>query len=257
MPRLSELKRKPPRILIYGPPGTGKTAFLLTAGEQLKILDFDEGLLTGLTLEDSFTEERKSVDVEFFHEDPQTFLTGNKAPLGETAFRKGIKYLNSLSTKKELPFKILGIDSITTVIQASKRDVISRENLTPGDLSKGLRIHHWGLIYGNVERFLIQARALNCGLVVLAHESMIQMEDGGHRSVVGLPGVMLPREIPPLFDEIYFARAIPKAGGKVDYTLQTQQKGKQLCRTRAQVKDGFSMSNGIKELLNQLQYPIS
>jgi len=61
--KLSDIKTKPPKILLIGNYGSGKTCFATTGGKYVQVIDLDEGLISAKTLKDNFTETRSEIDI--------------------------------------------------------------------------------------------------------------------------------------------------------------------------------------------------
>lgn len=243
MPKLSEVKIKPPKILLYGDVGTGKTAFTLTLGDRLQVLDMDEGTLTGVTLDDKFRSRRLEVDVVSCP-DPDP----NKA----TAFGCGkahvLKVANQ-AVRKAYPYDAFAIDSLTALADHAVRMVM----VNSGMAGKNPQIQHWGLAFNEIENILTVARSIPGVFILIAHAMNIEI-DGNTKKEIAIPGKSLPNKIARYFDEIWFAKVQNKAGGKQAFTIQTKSTASIVARSRLNIPDGIDMSLGLEEILKQGGY---
>jgi len=244
-----------PKILLYGSPGTGKTAFMLTYGEGLFVMDFDDGLLTGARLEDRFKDRRRSVEFERFVD---------QNPLQGRAFQRAKVFLyqltNKLSRIKDHPDpnlpKALGVDSLTTLGDAAMRYVLGNNAQLKEGAMDPITMKYWGLAIREVDDFLQTLKSLPIPVIVVAHEGTYE-SDGDSQTRIAIYGKKLPDKVASYFHEIWRLRKKFLTGGKMDFVIQTQASPSTLARTRAQAKDGSSVSLGLREIIEGLGWSLS
>lgn len=254
MAKLRDLKRKkPPSILLYGPLGSGKTVFALTLGATAQVWDFDDGLESGMNVQDEFTDFRQDVDVRQFIEDAPE----KKA----NAFMKCMSHaidVANLSRKGKWPFEAIIIDSLTSLCDAALNQVLANA----GRLTKGNpQIQDWGLAFIELKRLLQIVRSIPVPKIVIGHDMQKQMnreegKDDDWRTMIALPGVNLPTQISSAFDEVWYMRAKQAGGGKRKYIIQTLGSEKLDCRSRKCLPNLTDTSVGAWEILKRLGHTV-
>ncbi len=73
--KLREMTKKYWKIILFGAVGVGKTGLALTLGSKAQVLDMDDGLITGQSMQDEFTKDRLEVDVKTAYEEKLTTAT--------------------------------------------------------------------------------------------------------------------------------------------------------------------------------------
>lgn len=244
--KVGESPSKPPKILLYGPAGGGKTALALTLGADAQILDLDDGIMTGITLQDKYTEERKKVELKQFLE-PEI---ATKA-LAYNQFKTYIFGLQGEIAKGKFPYKALIIDSLTSLGEACSKFVMGNS----GSIMSAPEIQHWGLIVNEMQNVMGVIKSLPIVVVLLAHD-----EEKTTGSLVGelnpatgkrnpstakevtsiaVPTRKLIARIPRFYDEIWYTRTRSKGGKKLEYYLQTRKTGDLIARSRLNLPDDF------------------
>ena len=252
MAKLSDVIKtsNPPKILMYGKVGSGKTALTLTLGSKLTMIDMDDGLRTGLTLQDKFTEDRKSVEVvQFLEREP------HKTAGAFAAVKNYIYGLSSRFQKRPYPFEALALDSLTAYADAALNYIM----FNSGKLGKQPEIQHWGLAFAEIKNVLQVMRSLPIIVVVIAHEqvkSVGTLESREESLEIAVKGRNLPAEICRLFDEIWYIRSRAAAGGKFDYVLQTHSDALLEARSRSQLPNYTNTNIGMWEIIRKLGYEL-
>lgn len=245
MGTLKDMKRHPPKILLIGDYGTGKTALGLTLGKRLRVLDVDNGLLTGKTFVDKFTPERKEVDVKAcWEEDPEKALAFDKTLSYAMSFGKELKAGTASQSA-------LMVDSFTSLFQMSLNAVLYAN----GRLGKAPEIQDWNIANIQIEKFLLVLRTLPAVVIMTAHVQRAE-QDGDLIGELACPGRKLPPRIPTYFDEIWIATVKNIEGGKRKYVLQTQSTRAMKARTRANLEDGTDQDLGMVEILRRMGHDI-
>lgn len=245
--KLSELMKQNkyfPTLLFYGPLGTGKTAFVTQAGKDSLILDFDRGLKTGLTMDDTYTPQRHDIDCEDFYEDDQT-----KAPM----WPKAQAFVNSLANKhRNTPAmcpRVAIIDTFTGMVKCCKANIQKRA----GKVGRPLEIQDWGLMFIELEHFLNTFRSLPCIKIVTGHDMTLEDKQGnllGRRLLC--PGKKLPTDVAGFFDDVFYCKKVKK-GPKINYILTSNTVSAEV-RTRTNFKDDFDMNDGLDKFIECLDY---
>lgn len=241
--KLSEIKVKAPKILIYGPAGTGKTACALTLGSRAHVVDMDDGLLTGLTLQDKWSEDRQQVDVvQFLEEDPRT----------ARAFLSVKKHLMDVVNKArqgKWEFDALVIDSLTAMAEFAMRSVLASN----GMLGNVPQIQHWQLAFTEVENIMIILRAMPCPVILIAHDQVRTIDEQDYVRIA-IPGKNMPTKITRYFDEVFYSKVKTKGGGKREYLLQTRASGSIEAKSRGNLEALVDTSIGMTGILKLMGY---
>lgn len=244
--KLSEVKIKPPKVLLYGPFGSGKTCFAMTGGKYVQYLDMDEGLQSGKKLKDSFTEIRGEIDVLEAHEDD---------PNRALAFMKARSYIQSISEqcrKGTYPFKILVIDSLTNLHEFCMRMIMSNS----GILGQKPKIQNWMMRDIEFINLCLLLKTLPIAVIVIAHQQ-VNVEDEVNVLTPFLPGKSLPNNFFSKFDEILYMKPRLIAGGKTSFTIHNLSTSCITARTRSNFPDKLDVSIGLLKLLEYMEYKVS
>ena len=247
MPKLSEMETKAPNILIYGPPGSGKTAFTMTLGEHLELLDLDKGSLTGLTLKDDFLEDRKKVEISWF-EDTSPQKAAAFFHLKRHVMREVVDKVNA----GKYPYQAIALDSLTAFGHAALRQVQSNSGHS---LDVQPEIQLWNLAYTEMDNTMNLLLSLPIPFILVAHSEVVEI-DGLSREQIHVVGKKYYPRLPWRFDEIWYAKA-KGSGTNQSFSLQTVSTSGAVCRTRLNVPDGFEQSKGLKALLESVGYSFS
>lgn len=243
MPQLKDIESKVPKILIYSPAGTGKTALALSAGADTEILDMDDGVLTGQTLDDKWKEERLKVEVKQFLESD---------PLKAVAFKKFKNRMIKIAkecTEGKYPHKLLTVDSLTSFADGAVRYIMYNSSM----LGQAPQIQHWGTAFIEIENILTLIRSLPIPVILLAHEQ-IKTIDKKDVTDLAVSGRNLPSKIRRFFDEVWWINVRNAAGGKVERKIQTKSTESIGCRSRWNMEDGINVNVGMRELLKRMDY---
>lgn len=239
---VSDIQGKAPHVLLFGGVGTGKTALALTLGKSAEVIDLDDGLRTGLSIQDSFSEARRSVTVQqFLEKEPQKRAV---------AFEAAKRYIYSVSNQlmmNKYPFQALVIDSLSSLADAAVRQIMSNSGQPEGIP----QIQHWGLAFNEIKNVFAVIRTFKIPVIVLAHDQEGK-EEG--KIELAISGKKLPSQITRYFDEVLYVRAKPAGGGKMKYVVQTMNDGRVECRSRSCLPDGFDTSVGMWEMLKKMGY---
>lgn len=239
---------KAPKILLYSLFGGGKTSFVATGGKEVQIIDLDDGLQSPQTLQDKWTEKRRA-------------CVENALPCHETnprkalAFNKARSYIQSIfeqCDKNTYPFKVLVIDSLTTLSEFAMRSILDANAM----LGKQPRLQHWGIRDIMFKELLIALKALPICVIVLAHQQG-EGEAVDNPITPAIAGKSLPPLLHSQFDEILHARARTVAKGKTEYVVENQSSSNITVRTRYNCPNFFDMNRGLQEFLGEMGYEIN
>lgn len=246
--KVSEIIKRPPKILIYSGPGTGKTALTLTLGKRLQIIDLDDGLQCAFGLEDEFQKARLSVDVkQFLEPSPHT-----KA----TAYKRTKEYLIGVANdciKGQYPFPCLALDSITRLADYALNYIMYNS----GCIHQQPQIQHWGLAIGEVRQIIALLQSLPLVVIVIGHEQIKTIGKGPaaeDKIFLGLYGTNLPLQIPGYFDEMWRIRVKQIGSGKQQFLLETQATAIADAKSRACLPTRTDLKVGMWEILKLIGY---
>lgn len=244
MTKVGDLADQAPKILTYGPLGTGKTALALTLGARAQVIDIDDGLKTGITLQDKFTEDRKAVDVRRFIE---------SAPHQRATVFKQVKEciydISNQVHQKKYPFDALIIDSLSSFATAAVAQIMYNS----GQIGAAPQLQHWGLAFIEIQNVIHVLRAVPIPVILIAHDQQ-KGDAEEEKTIIGIPGRNMPSLIARYFDEVWFMRVKELGAGKMDYVIQTKSTVKVVCRTRSNIPDMTSVSCGMWELIKKCGY---
>lgn len=247
MTKLIDLPSRHPKVLIYGPVKIGKTALALTLGARAQVIDFEDGLLTGQTLNDRWKKDRGEVDVRQFLD-----LDREKA----TSFQRAKAYVveaANLCNKGEFPFDAIIIDSLTSLADSAVRSVLYAGN----HLGSNPQIQEWGLAFSDIKNFLSVVRSMPVVFILTAHE-MVKTTGTGKaaedKTVIGIPGKNLPGQVGMLFDEVWYMRAQEMGAGRSKFYIQTVQTSSALAGSRGNLANNTDVSEGLWSLVEKLGY---
>ncbi len=250
MPKIKDLKGRPPKILMYSGAGTGKTALACTLGSSLELLDLDDGLQTALTLKDDFTKARHEVEATQFREE--------QPHVRADAYRKFKEHLikiTNLCHQGKYPYKALCLDSISALGEMALNNIMSNS----GRLGDQPEIQHWGMAIGEIKQIMLMLRALPIVVVVIGHEMVKTIgPKGGQKDMILLSiyGQNLPGTILAYFDEVWRLRVKPKGQNKFDYVINTVNNGLADAKSRSNLPSGTNVNLGLPEILKQMGYEL-
>lgn len=252
--KLEELKLGPPRVLMYGEVGSGKTAFALTVGERGFVCDFDNGLRSGLSIKDKFSEARRKVEVrQFLEENPETKATA------WLAFKSFVRSLPQAIAEKRFTQKVLVIDSLTVMMDCALRFVLANHG---GSLGRAPQIQEWGLSYTEVKNVLAALMALPLAIVLIAHDQFKTYRVYGEgsdtedllRISLAVTGKNTDKELFRFFDEIWYCRGVPIEKGGTRFVFQTNPTGSITARSRSSLPPVVDMSLGLPEVFKLMGF---
>jgi hypothetical protein len=241
MPKITEIKIDPPKILLYGPPSSGKSIFTGTGGEAVQFLDLDHNLRGLLNLKDKWQEKRRSCDV----------IECRDTSTGPGAFLKAKDSIISVANQchsGKYPFKVFAIDSLTVFGESSLRQVMQGSPKQPTQ-------QQWGLAIMDVEECLRILKGLPICVILIAHQTVEEI-DGTNKTTVNCIGQKLPRSLPAYFDEIWYSKVIMGPGNTKQFVIQTSPSAAVIARSGGQLQDQFNQDLGLQEALKRIGYEI-
>ncbi len=246
--KLSELPKKPPHICVYGEVGCGKTALALTAGARAQVLDLDDGLLTGIHLDDKFKQDRLQVDVkQFLEPDP-----AHKA----TVFARVKQYIYGLPRDMKngnWPYEVFIMDSLSTFADSAVQMIMGNS----GRLGSNPEIQHWGMAFTEIKNVLNVVKTFPCVVILIAHEQVKVIGKPPNEEIkleLAVSGKNLPSQIARYYDELWYLRNRPTGGNKIQRVLQTAGRGSIAARSRDCLPDMTDTSIGMWGLLKMIGY---
>lgn len=229
----------PPSILFYGAAGSGKTG-LSSQCKNGFVFDFDNGMRTALTLQDSFTPLRQDIEFEIYVDDE---------PNKPTAYTQAKNKLMSLTTKN--PYDAVVVDSLTGLCRAAQLFVLS----CSGSSMRVPQIQHYGMIVNEVESILTILRSLKVLTIVTAHEMLVETDT---QTLIRIMSATRPHgmnKLQWLFDEVLYTKIRLKGQGKIDYIVSGKPSSSIAVRTRSGINDDIVINDiGLDGLLEKMEY---
>lgn len=248
--KVSELKSKPRHICIYGEVGCGKTALALTLGERAIVLDLDEGLLTGISLKDSFRDARMAVTVkQFLESEPQ---------IRATVFPRVKSYIYGIPRdikSGNFPYDALIIDSLSAFADSAVQMVMANS----GNIGKNPEIQHWGLAFTEIKNVLNVVRTFPIVVVLIAHEQIKLIGKPPNQDMrleLAIPGKNLPSQVARYYDELWYLRTRQVGQGKIQRVLQTSSTEAIAARSRSCLPNLTDTACGMWKLLEMTGYKV-
>lgn len=167
-------------------------------------------------------------------------LTRLKAHLGT---------VQSEIASKKYPFKILAVDSLTTLGESALRRIVG-----PPAANKTPTQKDWGDAIREIANVLAVLRALPIHVILIAHQQIEEI-DNQNKILVNVIGKKLPPEVPVYFDEVWYARANPIAD-KVEFVLQTVRSSSIEARSRNCLPNNTKQDDGIIAILDKIGYKL-
>ena len=244
MPILADMKILHPKILLYGGAGTGKTALTLTLGENLQIMDLDNGLMTGLTLKDEHYEKRIKVNVVsgLLETDPKRGV----------AFMKAKNHLYAVAeacTKGTYSFGALAVDSLTSLVDSAMRMIQGNSS----HIGSNPQLQEYGLAFQEIENFLTIMKSLPIVVIVIAHQHEFEV-DNKTNIRVAIPGRKLPGKVCSWFDEVWRMTVQNMPQDKTAHIIQTKATASTLARSRFNIPDKTDAKLGLTTILKGAGY---
>jgi hypothetical protein len=236
----------PPKILAYGRPGTGKTATVTSLGALCEVIDIGKGLGTALTMKDEFSAQRQLVDVT------PCYPTG---ATGLDAFSKAkgrIFQIAQMCANKTYTRKVLILDDLTSLGDQAMRAVRGPNALVS---NKQPTLQEWGLAINDVEICLQVLVQLPIPVIVVAHTMTEEINQAAALRASCI-GNKLGDKLPAYFDEIWYFKLIPAAGGS-HWVIQTQPDAAVMARTRRQLQDSFIQKQGLLKAFELMGYKLT
>lgn len=243
MVKLSEIARRAPRILLLGPHGTGKTALTLTLGARLRMVDVDDGVLTGQTFKDGFTKDRGEVEVKSCAEDrPDIPSACTKALAAVKQFDKEIR-------SGKCPQQAIALDSFTRLQEAAMSEVLYAD----GKLGEPPLMQHWQPCYAKLQVILNYLRTMPCAVILIGHLQRIDV-NGKIISDLFCSGKALGPKVPTYFDEVWIMDLRKDAEGKMEYVVQSKPSQGMQTRTRYNLADAKRADLGLVRIFKDMGY---
>jgi hypothetical protein len=241
-------QNRPPSVLLYGAAGTGKTALASQIGPTGFLFDFDGGMRTALTLQDSFTPLRQAVEFETFIDDkPAT-------PSAYISAKTKLMQFSQQSAAGKLPYKSIAVDSLTGLCRSAQLHIMG----CSGNSMAVPQIQHYGMIVNEVESILTILRSMKVLLVVTAHEMLVETDTGNLIRILSATKPHGMNKLPWLFDEVLYAKARPKGQGKIEYIVSGRPSSSIATRTRSGITDDIVHNEcGLAGLLKLMMYSVN
>jgi len=241
---LLEKKKYKPMLLFFGLPRTGKTAFLSQIGEKGTLIDFDNGLVTVLTMKDEWTETRSKINVESFT---------SEGPDDNKAYNRFLMYITSLyATVQKSPEKtpkIIGFDSFTGLMNLLTDYILGNS----GHAGKPPTQPEYGLIFAEARRLLRLLNGIPAIKILTGHLGFKVTGDITYSQLL-CTGVNFPNEVCGFFDDILYTKKKKLAQGKEAYILTTTGLPDAVLGTRRRFTEEWDMNKGLISLLKELGY---
>lgn len=249
------------KLLFIGDSGSGKTgalSSLANAGYKLFILDYDNGL-DALR---NFTQPDKLSNVEFVTLTDRLKLIGNSMVPAEPpkAYLQGMQLLNHWKyTDKETkelidhgpvetwgPDRVLVIDSLTIFGQTILRFILQ----LAGRSGQNPQLQEWGAAMAKQEELaqLLFSDVIKCHVIITAHVTYIEREDGRATGYPSALGSKLPPKIGTYFNTVLLAKTLGM-GASAKRLIYTQPQGMVELKNPVsnKVPESFPLATGLAD----------
>jgi len=245
MVKLSDLKKKPPKIILYGPAGSGKTAFVSTIGKDGYLIDIDGGIETARTLKDDFFETRQGIEVLPCAE------TDVQRPSAYRLLKTEMLRIFNEVRKGTFEHKVLIIESLTSLSDSLVRYIMGNSNM----LYKPPQMQQHLLISAELDQFLLMVYSIKIPVVLTAHQ-MVYTVDNKQKMDIAVSGQRTPSKVLGYFDEVLRAKVQNEAGGKVSFQIVAKPTASQIARSRSNIPPLVNSNVGLKDVLLTMGYDI-
>lgn len=221
--KLSELGSNPYiKVLVYGPSGSGKTCFAAGFPTPIEIWDFDGKANSAAFYFKNDPERLSNIEVLPFNKFPK------ETRIAE--FEKRTHAIDKMvKEKKELPFKTLVIDSLTTLTNSIMDDYIYRSQMGIKRALAGVNcLQDYQLLDRHMTQLVSGLMSLDCNVVFIAHIGTEKDENMGTIIKQPLMPGKFAAKLPIYFEEVYVA----KVNDKGEHLLQTKSDYQHTCRTQ-------------------------
>jgi len=235
---------RPPTILIYGPAGAWKTS-LVTQASGGYLNDFDDGMLTTVTLKDKFFDLRQKIEFDTF-----VYLY----PKNPTLFHKFKMKLVDISNKirsKTWPFDAYILDSLTGLAVAIKLYVM--KDMAGNALAKP-QIQHWGSMVHEMESVLTTIRSLSVLTLITAHVNIEEIDESNVVFPMSITKKHGNNKLMWLFDEVWYASVQPEGQGNYAGYVQGNSTLSIKARTRSSFGKVKHSEIGLVGVLEKVGY---
>ena len=195
------------KMLIFGPPGVGKTRLLATAPNPI-IISTEKGLLS---------------------------LKDKRIPFIEISTLQEMS--DAYDAVMQADFETVCLDSVTEILETLFRK-LKRENIKRAE-SEGKKADHRQVYLQVAESaiaMMCKFRDIDDKNVIFIAQETIREKDDAETFEPSMPGRMLPRKAPHLFDEV-FSMQTQRRGGKEVTFLQTYKDSRRNCKDRSGALD--------------------
>jgi hypothetical protein len=206
-------------IFLYGEPGVGKTYFLGTADidERLRpilIFDVEGGMMT--------LRDKPGIDII------------KVRSIQEVEDKYNMLY-HSIDSNGKLPWKSMGIDSLTELADLDMRKVMKDAyNRNPDRVDIDVPSpREWGIVRNHIRLITRAFKDLPCHFICTGALGIDQRENEPDKYRPGFAGKLV-REVPGFFDVVGFYKA-KNRGGDVTRTLQVMGTDRVLAKDRTKV----------------------
>jgi hypothetical protein len=246
--KATDLKTKPPNILIGGPAGSGKTCLVAQASGGY-LMDFDGHMKDVLPVKDKFSPLRNSIEFDEFVD--RIDMVGGTVKLLTSKYLAAKARLLSCAEQSyngKWPFDALIIDSITGLCRAISLHVMA----CAGNPFKKPQIQHFGDMINEIESILTIIRSMPVLKLTTAHEMILFGTKDEHIGT-RLMSATKPHganKLAWLFDQVLMAKKRFRGQGKVDYIVT----GKHEIAKGPITDDVVHNEIGLKGVLEKLEY---
>lgn len=205
------------KLLLVGPSGSGKTVLASDFPGPIEYFDFDMKVSSAAKYYENDKQRLENINVHQF----------GQLPLKDrmNAFMAKAKEIDQLAhAKKELPFKTIVVDSLTTFVAAILEDYKSVSQLgIKRPMADVNSMQDYQLLGIHLLKIITGFLALPCNVVIVAH-TQYEKDDvtGMIRNQILMPG-QLSAKLPIYFEEVYL--------------LKTDLNGKRVLQTQSDAKN--------------------
>lgn len=242
-----------PFIILEGDSGVGKTVLATTLGAGAYLHAFEQNYASAITLQDDFTQARRSVTLFKDYVEPSSFHPDTCI---WSQFKKDLdwwgKMYSSPPEGKPLPLALI-FDGITPMLSALWRYLLDGDIRIP-------KFEDWNKYQTEMISVMNKIRFIPCAKILIAHVQWDQRKkykddpDPINFLELAVPGKNMPNVLCSMVSEVWLLKAFQEPGNKVSRKLTTWSNDYLKLKTTVQIPNNQDISCGMGKLLDMIGY---